>query len=715
MSENNLSDQEISIIDLIKARKKSMTFNQIKSILKIRENEKLNESLKNLQLNKVLYVNDYNEYQLFDKCQNINVGIVKVNKKGKIFVSTKKESIYIDENDLNGAIKGDIVLVKKKEVNKDNSSKGKIKRIIERGKNQIIFDYIDKKFVPYNWPCKMDINVLETPNLVDGTRVIIDISLEKTNNKYNGQIVSILGHKDDPEIDVKTIISNNGIIIDFKEETINEANKINNYVTDNEIQNRIKNGGLDLRNETIFTIDGDNTKDIDDAVSIKKKENGNYILGVHIADVSYYVKENSNLDIEARMRSTSIYPYNYVIPMLPHKLSNGICSLNPNVDRLALSCIMEIDLEGNIIDYKIVDTIINSKMKMSYKKINDIFDSNIMYEEYKPYINDLKNMLELSEILNKRKIKRGYINFGDNDIEFDDQKGTPISINKRVRGKAEKMIENFMLAANETTSSFYYFLGMPGIYRNHPCPDIDSIKSILDLIGIHIHISNNSNTSKSLQNIINKIKCYDSSDIYRELLLQSMKRAYYSPQNIGHFGLALENYTHFTSPIRRYPDLETHRVIRKIRDNILNIDTKKLYKTLTEICINSSYKERLADKVEKEVNQYKMAEYMENHINETFTCYIYYISSHGISLKTENGIIGKINTNTIESLGFKYNDNNRTYINKQDNTILYIGDKISTTLKYANKEQNKIEFDYNNKIKDEISKRKIKTKKILYR
>ena len=715
MSENNLSDQEISIIDLIKARKKSMTFNQIKSILKIRENEKLNESLKNLELNKVLYVNDYNEYQLFDKCQNINVGVVKVNKKGKIFVSTKKESIYIDENDLNGAIKGDIVLVKKKEVNKDNSSKGKIKRIIERGKNQIIFDYIDKKFVPYNWPCKMDINVLETPNLVDGTRVIIDISLEKTNNKYNGQIVSILGHKDDPEIDVKTIISNNGIIIDFKEETINEANKINNYVTDNEIQNRIKNGGLDLRNETIFTIDGDNTKDIDDAVSIKKKENGNYILGVHIADVSYYVKENSNLDIEARMRSTSIYPYNYVIPMLPHKLSNGICSLNPNVDRLALSCIMEIDLEGNIIDYKIVDTIINSKMKMSYKKINDIFDSNIMYEEYKPYINDLKTMLELSEILNKRKIKRGYINFGDNDIEFDDQKGTPISINKRVRGKAEKMIENFMLAANETTSSFYYFLGMPGIYRNHPCPDIDSIKSILDLIGIHIHISNNSNTSKSLQNIINKIKCYDSSDIYRELLLQSMKRAYYSPQNIGHFGLALENYTHFTSPIRRYPDLETHRVIRKIRDNILNIDTKKLYKTLTDICINSSYKERLADKVEKEVNQYKMAEYMENHINETFTCYIYYISSHGISLKTENGIIGKINTNTIESLGFKYNDNNRTYINKQDNTILYIGDKISTTLKYANKEQNKIEFDYNNKIKDEISKRKIKTKKILYR
>ena len=715
MSENNLSDQEISIIDLIKTRKKSMTFNQIKSILKIRENEKLNESLKNLQLNKVLYVNDYNEYQLFDKCQNINVGIVKVNKKGKIFVSTKKESIYIDENDLNGAIKGDIVLVKKKEVNKDNSSKGKIKRIIERGKNQIIFDYIDKKFVPYNWPCKMDINVLETPNLVDGARVIIDISLEKTNNKYNGQIVSILGHKDDPEIDVKTIISNNGIIIDFKEETINEANKINSYVTDNEIQNRIKNGGLDLRNEIIFTIDGDNTKDIDDAVSIKKKENGNYILGVHIADVSYYVKENSNLDIEARMRSTSIYPYNYVIPMLPHKLSNGICSLNPNVDRLALSCIMEIDLEGNIIDYKIVDTIINSKMKMSYKKINDIFDSNIMYEEYKPYINDLKTMLELSEILNKRKIKRGYINFGDNDIEFDDQKGTPISINKRVRGKAEKMIENFMLAANETTSSFYYFLGMPGIYRNHPCPDIDSIKSILDLIGIHIHISNNSNTSKSLQNIINKIKCYDSSDIYRELLLQSMKRAYYSPQNIGHFGLALENYTHFTSPIRRYPDLETHRVIRKIRDNILNIDTKKLYKTLTDICINSSYKERLADKVEKEVNQYKMAEYMENHINETFTCYIYYISSHGISLKTENGIIGKINTNTIESLGFKYNDNNRTYINKQDNTILYIGDKISTTLKYANKEQNKIEFDYNNKIKDEISKRKIKTKKILYR
>ena len=709
MSEN-MSEEEISIIELIKRKKKSISFNQIKNELKINDLEKLSRLLKNMEINKLLYVNKYNEYQLFDKCQNINVGIVKVNKKGKIFVSTKKESIYIDESDLNGAIKGDIVLVKKNEYCKENNSKGKIKRIIMRNKNQIIFDYIDKKFVPYNWPVNMEINVVNNKNLVDGMRVMIDISLEKTNNKYNGKIVSILGHKDDPEIDVKTIISNNGIIVDFKDEVLNEANKINTYVTEEEIENRIKNGGIDLRSETIFTIDGDNTKDIDDAVSIKKKENGNYILGVHIADVSYYVKENSYLDIEARERSTSIYPYNYVIPMLPHIISNGICSLNPNVDRLALSCIMEIDQEGKIIDYKIVDTIINSKMKMSYKKINDIFESDIKYEEYKPYIKDLKTMLELSEILNKRKIKRGYINFGDNDIEFDDNKGIPINISKRNRGKAEKMIENFMLAANETTSSFYYFLGIPGIYRNHPSPDIDSIKEILNLLNLHIHISNNSNTSKSLQNIINKIKSYDSSDIYSELLLQSMKRAYYSPKNIGHFGLALENYTHFTSPIRRYPDLETHRVIRKVRDNILNIDTQKLYKKLTEICINSSYKERLADKVEKEVNQYKMAEYMESHINEIFNCYIYYISGHGISLKTENGIVGKINPENIISLGFRYNDENKTYINNQNDTILHIGDKIEATLKYANKEQNKIEFNYNNKIDAKANKNKVKNK-----
>lgn len=709
MSEN-MSEEEISIIELIKRKKKSISFNQIKNELKINDLEKLSRLLKNMEINKLLYVNKYNEYQLFDKCQNINVGIVKVNKKGKIFVSTKKESIYIDESDLNGAIKGDIVLVKKNEYCKENNSKGKIKRIIMRNKNQIIFDYIDKKFVPYNWPVNMEINVVNNKNLVDGMRVMIDISLEKTNNKYNGKIVSILGHKDDPEIDVKTIISNNGIIVDFKDEVLNEANKINTYVTEEEIENRIKNGGIDLRSETIFTIDGDNTKDIDDAVSIKKKENGNYILGVHIADVSYYVKENSYLDIEARERSTSIYPYNYVIPMLPHIISNGICSLNPNVDRLALSCIMEIDQEGKIIDYKIVDTIINSKMKMSYKKINDIFESDIKYEEYKPYIKDLKTMLELSEILNKRKIKRGYINFGDNDIEFDDNKGIPINISKRNRGKAEKMIENFMLAANETTSSFYYFLGIPGIYRNHPSPDMDSIKEILNLLNLHIHISNNSNTSKSLQNIINKIKSYDSSDIYSELLLQSMKRAYYSPKNIGHFGLALENYTHFTSPIRRYPDLETHRVIRKVRDNILNIDTQKLYKKLTEICINSSYKERLADKVEKEVNQYKMAEYMESHINEIFNCYIYYISGHGISLKTENGIVGKINPENIISLGFRYNDENKTYINNQNDTILHIGDKIEATLKYANKEQNKIEFNYNNKIDAKANKNKVKNK-----
>ena len=390
-----------------------------------------------------------------------------------------------------------------------------------------------------------------------------------------------------------------------------------------------------------------------------------------------------------------MYPYNYVIPMLPHKLSNGICSLNPNEDRMAISCIMKIDFNGNITDYSIVDTVIKSKKKMSYKKINDIFEKGIIDPSYEPFLEDLSIMVELSAILSKKKIERGYLSFGDEDIKFEDEQGLAVDVQKVNRGISERMIENFMLAANESTSSFYYWIGMPGIYRDHPAPDVASVREIIRLLGLNIHIPNNVDNPRVLQSIINRIQKFDEANIYSELLLQSMKRAYYSPNNIGHFGLALATYTHFTSPIRRYPDLETHRIIRKIRDNILDIDVEETYKKLVDICKNSSSKERIADKAEKEANHYKVTEYMEQHIGEPFVGFIHYISKNSLTIKTDNLIYGKISMESLKTDGWVFNEQNLSLRNKFQDITLFIGDKVDVTLKDASKETGKIEFIFN--------------------
>lgn len=703
MENSELSELEENIVDLLTKTHKNLTYKRIKREMHIyNENSEkiLIESLDKLQTKGYIYLNEYDEYQLFSKCNQLAIGEVKKNIQGKVYVRVGENNIFIADSHLNGAITGDLVIVKRCNYKIQGNSRGEIDKILKRQKGTLVFDYVNGELVPYEWPGTIEIHISEKElsKLVDGSRILVKIDLEKTDNKFNGKIVSILGHKDDPEIDVKTIVSNHNVIIDFSKEAMEQAEKINTYVTEEEIVERINNGGVDLRDKTIFTIDGDGTKDIDDAVSIEKLPNGNYKLGVHIADVSYYVKEGTALDLEARERSTSIYPYNYVIPMLPHRLSNGICSLNPNEDRLALSCIMEINTKGEVIDYEIVDTIINSKKKMSYSKINDIFTNNIYHEDYAPFINDLALMLELSEILDQAKINRGYLTFGDDDIEFKDEHGVPVEVSKRIRGLSEKMIENFMLCANESVSSFYYWLSQPGIYRNHPNPNVDNIRALIEYLGLKIHIPNNLDNSRALQNIMNKIKKYDEGDVYTELLLQAMKRAYYSPLNIGHFGLALENYTHFTSPIRRYPDLETHRIIRQVRDNILNIDEKETYLKLEQICQHSSIQERVADKVEKEVNQYKMAEYMENHIGDTFEGYITFINHNGITIRTENGIYGKVTADSLKQEGFTYDDKSLTLKSTLKNVTLYLGDRILITAKSANKELGKIEFTYVEKL-----------------
>ena len=710
MENSELSELEDKIVELLTKSHKSLTYKKIKRELRIFSEEsekKFINSLKKLETEGYIYLNEYDEYQLFPKNNQLSIGEVKKNIQGKVYVRVGQNNVFISESHINGALPGDIVIVKRCNYKVQGNSRGEINKILKREKGTLVFDYINNELVPYEWPGNIEVNISEKElrKLVEGSRILVKISLEKTDDKYNGKIISVLGHKDDPEIDVKTIVSNHNVVIDFSEEAMKQAEEINTYVTEEEIKNRIANGGVDLRDKTIFTIDGEGTKDIDDAVSIEKLDNGNYKLGVHIADVSYYVKENTPLDLEARERSTSIYPYNYVIPMLPHKLSNGICSLNPNEDRLAFSCIMEINPEGKIVGYELVDTIINSRKKMAYDKINDIFTNHIYHEDYAPYIKDLALMVELSEILNQAKINRGYLSFGDDDIEFKDDHGVPVEVSRRIRGTSEKMIENFMLCANECVASFYYWLGQPGIYRNHPEPNVQNIRAIIDYLGLNIHIPNNLDNSRALQNIMNKIKKYDEANVYTNLMLQAMQRAYYSPYNIGHFGLALLIYAQFTSPIRRYPDLVIHRIVRLVRDHILEINEEETYLKLEEICKHSSAQERIADKVEKEVNQYKMAEYMENHIGDSFEGYISFINHNGITVITEEGIYGKICFESLKLDGFTYDDKTISLRNARENTTLFLGDRILIQAKNANKELGKIEFTYVEKLPKHKQKR----------
>lgn len=693
-----LTDIEEEIIDYIQKRNDSVTYIELVNNIATPNNIKiveLNEILETLEINGYLYLSEEGEYQLFSKYNNLYIGEIKCNNKNIPYVVTGKNRIILAPNHLNGALKGDIVVIRRNRFRLQGDTFYNVDKILKRNEQGFLFDYIDGKFKPYNWPVDIHITIPDEQltKLTLGSRVVIKLSLEKNNNQYNGQIVDLVSHQSDPKLDVKTIASLNGIQINFSKEAYQQANQMNQIVTEEEIESRCLSGGLDLRQETIFTIDGENTKDIDDAISIKKLDNGNYLLGVHIADVSHYVIEDSPLDLEARQRSTSVYPYNFVIPMLPKVLSNGICSLNPYTDRLAFSCIMEINSTGQIINYRLVDTIINSKMKMTYKKINNIFEHKIIDPEYEPFITDLALMLELSEILSKRKIERGYISLGDTDIEFEDNNGIATNIAKRQRGISEKMIENFMLAANEAVSSFYYRLDMPGIYRNHPEPDIGQLRELVDLLDLNIHIPNNITSPIIIQDIVNRIKELDTENIYTELLIQSMHRAYYSTDNIGHFGLALNNYTHFTSPIRRYPDLATHRVLRKIRDNITDINQTTQIQKLQTICENANRKERIADKVERDVTSYKMAEYVEQHLEDIYEGYIVYISRNGISIRTKEFINGKISMEELKNNGFSFDEENMILINYETGTRLHLMDKIDLQVKSVDKWTGKIKFE----------------------
>ena len=457
-------------------------------------------------------------------------------------------------------------------------------------------------------------------------------------------------------------------------------------------------GRRDLTDWNIFTIDGAHTKDIDDAISLEKKGT-NYILGVHIADVSNYVKENTALGDAAYERGTSNYLANTVIPMLPHKLSNGICSLNENVIRLTLSCVMTIDQKGIIQDYEIFSSYIKSKKKMTYDAVNDIIMRNIILPGYEEYANTLKEMNELAHILRKEKISRGYIDFDLDEPEIiQDENGVAIDVIRVEREDGEKMIEDFMIAANETVASHIYNMDLPFIYRTHVKPNtekIDDFTNLLKILGYKLETRVIDLNPKTMQKILGELSDKPEFSILSSMLLRSMKKAEYTKENFGHFGLASKAYTHFTSPIRRFPDLTVHRLLKKyLEEKDFSMSTiSYLNNKLVEIAEHSSEREVAAQSAERDVADMKMAEYMESHIGEIYDGVIDTVTNFGFFVELPNLIEGLVHVNTLKGDYYNYVPELLAMIGKSTKKTYRIGDKVKVRCIRASKEAAMIDFE----------------------
>ena len=692
---------EEKILSLLSSSDKAYDVHEINDYLGLNSVDELKELLKclnNLEDNLKVYRTKKDKYILFNN-SNLRIGKMMANKKGYGFVDIDgPEDVFVAPTNMNSAIHGDTVVV---EIisKKGLQLEGRIVKIVERKVKQVVGEVYIKNHAFYvkldDDKVKLDIKLDKdkTKGVVEGHKVLVKLTSKLEGNLYRGEVIKILGHKNDPGVDILSIVAKYNIPDTFSEKVIKELDYIPEEVKPNEMQGR-----TDLRDEVIFTIDGDDTKDIDDAISIEKLSNGNYKLGVHIADVSYYVKEGSALDDEAYLRGTSVYLADRVIPMLPHKLSNGICSLNPGVDRLALSCVMEINEQGETVDYSIFESIIRSRIQMTYKKVNLILEENIIPEDYEPYASKLLLMKELAGILRKMKEKRGYI-----DFEIDEPKiivdgtGKAIDVVKRERGTGEKLIEDFMIAANETVATHIYYMELPFLYRVHGVPSEEKIANFLKFIsvlGYNVKLTSKEIYPTTLQDLLSQLKDKKEYQILSSMLLRCMQKAVYDKTNIGHFGLGSKCYTHFTSPIRRYPDTTVHRLIRKYlfknqidKDTINYIDNKLVY-----IGEHTSDTERIAADCEREVDDMKMAEYMMDHIGEEYEGMITTVTNFGMFVELPNLVEGLVRIDDLTDDTYIFDEETFALRGVNNKRGYRLGDKVKIVVKAANKEAKTIDF-----------------------
>ena len=692
------------VLEILKQSEKALDSIEITNYLGFKEvNEitSLLDVLNSLEEEGLIYKTRKDKYMLFENSHLLK-GKLSVNKRGYGFVSVEgiMDDYFIEESNLNGALNNDIVIIEELKTT-DKKTEARVVKVLRKGNDLVVGEFQYRNNKPY---FKLDDNKLkidviidekDLENLVPGHKLLVSLERELSKNKYLGKVLRIIGHKNDPGVDILSIAYKYQINDTFNDSIIEEVNNMPSKVMEED-----KKGRRDLTKEVIFTIDGDDTKDIDDAISIKKNGN-NYILGVHIADVSYYVREDTLTYKEAYDRGTSVYLCDTVIPMLPHKLSNGICSLNENEERLTISCVMEINDKGKVIDYNIFESYIKSRKQMTYKKVNKILNNEEIPEGYEEYVEDLKLMYELSLILRKDKLSRGYLDFDQAEPKIIcDEKGKAIDVKVRERGKGENLIEDFMIIANETVASYLYNLNYPSVYRIHEIPDDKKIKELLNtlsLLGINVKGDRNFNNPLSLKKILDQIRDREDFEILSNLLLRSMKKAEYRKENLGHYGLASSCYTHFTSPIRRFPDTTLHTLLRKYifnepNPNTLNKLIDEYESRLPEICAHSSLKERNAIECERDVIDMKEAEYMENHIGEEFDGIIDGILNFGMFIMLPNLVEGLVKLESIKDDYYEFNEELNMLIGKRTKKKFKLGQKVKVKVIAASKETSTIDF-----------------------
>ena len=619
---------------------------------------------------------------------------------GFVEVEGQAEDYYVPEGKINGAFHMDKVQVVLLPKSQGKRQEVEIVKILERGTERIVGTFQKSKnfgfVVPDNTKIASDvfIPIERSKGAVDGHKVVVELtSYGGDNKKPEGKVVEILGHINDPGVDIMSIVKGYDLPMEFGEKIMNQAERVSNEVSEADMAGR-----MDLRDVVMVTIDGEDAKDLDDAVSLSF-DGENYELGVHIADVTNYVQENSALDREALKRGTSVYLVDRVIPMLPHKLSNGICSLNAGVNRLALSCLMKINKKGEVIDYKIAETVIKVDRRMSYtavKKILEDKDEEVI-KEYEELVPMFQQMEELAGILRAKRKKRGSIDFDFPETKIIlDREGHPVDIKPYDRNTATKIIEDFMLIANETVAQHFYWQEMPFVYRTHENPDPEKIEKLCLFIhnfGYGIKTNKEEVHPKEIQKLLTKIEGTPEEALISRLTLRSMKQAKYSIESSGHFGLACQFYCHFTSPIRRYPDLQIHRIIKEqLRGRLKESRIEHYDKILPEVARHSSEMERRADEAERETEKLKKAEYMQSRIGNCYEGIISSITSWGIYVELPDTVEGMIHVSKLPGDYFYYDESSYEMVGQGSGKRYKLGEKIKIRVDGIDKMTRTIDF-----------------------
>lgn len=646
-------------------------------------------------------------------------GIFRAHKNGFGFVTVDEEEddLFVGRNDVSHAIEGDTVevaITKVADRMKGTAAEAKVIDILEHSLKTavglLVLDEEKPKYAGYikskNQKIQQRIYVKKSPLVLTGTEIIkvdIDQYPSKKHDYFVATLRDVVGHKDDAGIDVLEVLESMDIVSEFPEDVLAEAEAVPDAPSDKDLIGR-----LDLRQEITFTIDGADAKDLDDAVHIKRLPNGNTELGVHIADVSYYVTEGSALDREALNRGTSVYVTDRVVPMLPERLSNGICSLNPNVERLTQSAIMEIDQKGRVVSHWIGQTVIKTTFRMTYSDVNDMIAGDAEKRaQFKEILPSVELMVDLHETLEAMRTARGALNFDTSEAKIIvNKEGMPVDIVLRQRGIAERMIESFMLAANECVAEHFAKLDLPFIYRIHEEPKAEKLQKFIDYatsFGLTVYGTAASISQEALQELMAKVAGESYADVLNMMLLRSMQQARYSEHNHGHYGLGAEFYTHFTSPIRRYPDLLVHRMVREY-GRLTEEKAAHFEAEIPEIAKLTSSRERRAIEAEREVEAMKKAEFMQEFVGQEFDGVVASVVKFGLFVELPNTVEGLIHITNLPEY-YHYNERTMTLQGEKTGTVFRVGQAIRIKLLRADKMTGEIDFEYLPSEVDVIEKR----------